>query len=82
MKENNKTFWCQNCQKKYFLPENMVLQQQRSNIMKKPPFFDHFTKNGEPKTELKMEEQKKLYKCITCGHLMKEIQNGGSDNGS
>jgi DNA-directed RNA polymerase subunit RPC12/RpoP len=82
MNDDKKTFWCQNCQKKYFLPENMVIQQPRSQIMKKPPFYDHFTKNGEPKTDLKMGEQKKLFKCITCGHIMKEIENGRSDHGT
>ena len=70
-----KTFWCQNCQKKYFLPDSMVVQYERSKIMKKPPFFDHFTKSNEPKTDLKMVDQKKIYKCVICGHTMKEIDN-------
>jgi hypothetical protein len=70
----NKAFWCQNCTKKYFLPAEMLVQYERSVLQKKPPFFDH-AKPFEQKTESKMIPQKKIYKCVVCGHTMKEIEN-------
>ncbi len=76
---DKKAFWCQNCTKKYFLPENMLVQYDRALLMKKPPFLDH-KKPENPKTELKMVPQKKIYKCAVCGHTMKEIDNVKPDN--
>lgn len=45
--------------------------------MKKPPFLDH-EKTMDKRTELKMENRKKMVKCAICGHVMKEVENGGS----
>lgn len=52
----------------------MLVQYDRSVLQKKPPFLDH-SKSIDQRTESKMIPQKKIYKCVVCGHTMKEIEN-------
>ena len=81
---DNNCFWCQTCQKKYFMSAETFACLPRSPIMKKPPFLD-YDKTVDRRTDLKMESRKNIIKCAVCGHVMKEVENGGkqgSDFGS
>lgn len=72
--EKNNCFWCERCQKKFFIaPDNLVVYP-KSSVMKKPPFYDH-EKVKDQKTNLKMVPQKTKYKCLVCGQILKEVQN-------
>jgi Zn finger protein HypA/HybF involved in hydrogenase expression len=74
---DNSCFWCQNCQRKFFVSSEYLITLPRSPLMKKPPFLDH-EKTMDKRSELKMENRKKMVKCAVCGHVMKEVENGGS----
>lgn len=65
-------FWCEKCQKKFFITPDVLLEHPRSQIMKKPPFQD-YEKIKDQKTTLKMEPQKKKHKCYVCGGILREV---------
>ena len=67
-------FWCEKCQKKFFIAPDCLVEHPRSQIMKKPPFLDH-EKIKDQKTILKMESQKKKHKCFVCGGVLREVTN-------
>lgn len=68
---NNHNFWCENCAKKLFFENidhlNSIIKQK---LQKKLPFIEIET---QKKMHQSFEDRVKLYKCPTCGHILKEI---------
>lgn len=65
-------FWCQTCQKKYWLDNPKVINPRI--IQEKPPFLDHES-TFKPKTKPVFGKYKGVVKCTNCGFLMQEITN-------
>lgn len=70
MENQNKTFWCHRCCKKYFLHADDLTTVSRSELQKKLPFLDPENNN---KSKSEMKSQCKIYKCKICGFAMREI---------
>jgi hypothetical protein len=66
-------FWCERCNKKVFL-ENIdsLVKVTRPKIIRNIPYLDIENKKTKKASFL---PEKTMYKCKTCGMLMKEIKN-------